>query len=65
MSVFLKEKTTSINSFIMWDVSIQGRDIKRDKMKALSGRLSMAVSLLRKSVVSLTYDGIVQSKGLR
>ena len=33
--------------------------------KALSGRLSMAVSLLRKSVISLTYDGIVQTKGLR
>ena len=25
------KKTTSINSFIMWDVSIQWRDIKRDK----------------------------------
>ena len=31
ISAFLKEKTTSINSFIMWDVSIQWRDIKRDK----------------------------------
>ena len=31
LSAFLKEKTTSINSFIMWDVSIQWRDIKRDK----------------------------------
>ena len=31
ISSFLKEKTTSINSFVMWDVSIQWRDIKRDK----------------------------------
>ena len=31
ISAFFKEKTTSINSFIMWDVSIQWRDIKRDK----------------------------------
>ena len=31
ISAFLKEKTTSINSFVMWDVSIQWRDIKRDK----------------------------------
>ena len=28
---FLKDKTTSINSFIMWDVSMQWRDIKRDR----------------------------------
>ena len=28
---FLKDKTTSINSFIMWDLSIQWRDIKRDR----------------------------------
>ena len=33
--------------------------------KALPGKLSVAVSLLRKSVISLTYDGIVQTKGLR
>ena len=31
ISAFFKEKTTSINFFIMWDVSIQWRDIKRDK----------------------------------
>ena len=31
ISAFLKEKTESINSYIMWDVSIQWRDIKRDK----------------------------------
>ena len=31
ISAFLKEKTTSINSFIMWGVSVQWRDIKRDK----------------------------------
>ena len=31
ISEFLKEKTTSINSFVMWDVSIQWRDIKQDK----------------------------------
>ena len=31
ISAFLKEKTTNINSFIMWAVSIQWRDIKRDK----------------------------------
>ena len=28
---FLKEKTTSVNFFIMWDVSIHWRDIKRDQ----------------------------------
>ena len=28
---FLKEKTTSVNFFIVWDVSIHWRDIKRDQ----------------------------------
>ena len=60
---FLKEKTTSINSFIMWDVSIQWRDIKRDKQGIIRKNVNGG-EFVKKSVVSLTYDGIVQTKGL-
>ena len=63
ISAFLKEKTTSINSFIMWDVSIQWRDIKRDKQGIIRKNVNGG-EFVKKSVVSLTYDGIVQNKGL-
>ena len=63
ISAFLKEKTTSINSFIMWDVSIQWRDIKRDKQGIIRKNVNGG-EFVKKSVVSLTYDGIVQTKGL-
>ena len=65
-------ETTSIPVFFIWEspprvcgMLVYSDVTSSETSKALSGRLSMAVSLLRKSVLSLTNDGIVQTKGLR
>ena len=61
---FLKDKTTSINSFIMWDVSIQWRDIKRDR-QGIIRKIVNGGEFVTKISGIFEYDCIVQTKGLR
>ena len=55
---------TSINTFIMWDIStVYNDETSSVTSKKLAGNLPMVRSLLRKSLVSLTKDGSLWTRG--
>ena len=55
---------TSINIFIMWDIStVYNDETSTVTSKEFAGKLLMVRSLLRKSLVSLTKDGSLWTKG--